>query len=161
MGKGSRNRAAETKPAAAQATTKTNLGIKLAFIGVAVLALVALVYFIITSTGMLQRNTVAMTVKGEKDSEEFSAAYMDILYYNVRNEIVSQNYYYLYMYGYPLNSGLDAMPCIFDNSVTFREYFISQAKMQALEMMVLNIWKARRPASSPRMPTAGRRCIRN
>ena len=84
MGKGSRNRAAETKPAAAQATTKTNLGIKLAFIGVAVLALVALVYFIITSTGMLQRNTVAMTVKGEKDSEEFSAAYMDILYYNVK-----------------------------------------------------------------------------
>ena len=139
MGKGSRNRAAETKPAAAQATTKTNLGIKLAFIGVAVLALVALVYFIITSTGMLQRNTVAMTVKGEKDSEEFSAAYMDILYYNVRNEIVSQNYYYLYMYGYPLNSGLDAMPCIFDNSVTFREYFISQAKMQALEMMVLHM----------------------
>lgn len=151
MGKGSRNRAAETKPAAAQATTKTNLGIKLAFIGVAVLALVVLVYSIITGTGMLQRNTTAMTVKGENDSEEFSAAYMDILYYNVRNDIVSQNYYYLYMYGYPLNSSLDAMPCIFDNSMSFREYFLSQAKTQALEMMVLNM-EGRKAGFKPENP---------
>ncbi len=151
MGKGSRNRAAEHKPAAAQATTKTNLGIKLAFIGVAVLALVVLVYSIITGTGMLQRNTTAMTVKGENDSEEFSAAYMDILYYNVRNDIVSQNYYYLYMYGYPLNSSLDAMPCIFDNSMSFREYFLSQAKTQALEMMVLNM-EGRKAGFKPENP---------
>lgn len=139
MGKGSRNRAAAHKPAAAQATPKTSLGIKLAFIGVAVLCLVALVYYIITGTGMLQRNTTAMRVSDDNVSEEFSAAYMDILYYNVRADIVSQYYYYLYLYGYSLDSSLDAMPCIFDNSITFREYFLAQAKEQALQMMVLKL----------------------
>lgn len=139
MGKGSRNRAAEHKPAAAQATHKTSLGIKLAFIGVAVLCLVALVYYIITGTGMLQRNTTAMSVGDDKATEEFSAAYMDILYYNVRADILSEYYYYLYMYGYPLNSSLDAMPCLFDNTMSFREYFLEQAKKQALQMMVLNL----------------------
>ncbi len=139
MGKGSRNRAVEHKPAAAQATPKTSLGIKLAFIGVAVLCLVALVYFILTSTGFLQRNTTAMSVSDGKVSEEFSAAYMDILYYNVRADVLSEYYYYLYMYGYPLNSSLDALPCLFDNTISFRDYFLKQAETQALQMMVLTL----------------------
>ncbi len=139
MGKGSRNRAAQHKPAAAQATPKTSLGIKLAFIGVAVLCLVALVYYIITGTGILQRNTTAMSVGDDKVSEEFSAAYMDVLYYNVRTDVLNEYYYYLYMYGYPLNSALDAMPCIFDNTISFRDYFLQQAKNQALQMMVLTL----------------------
>ena len=139
MGKGSRNRAAEQKAAAAQAAPKTALGIKLAFIGVAVLCVVALVFFILTNTGILQRNTTAMSVSDGKVSEEFSAAYMDILYYNVRADILSQYYYYLYMYGYPLDSRLDALPCIFDNTVSFRDYFLKQAETQALQMMVLTL----------------------
>lgn len=133
MGKGSRNRAAVHKAPEAQATSKTSLGIKLAFIGVAVLCLIALVYYIITGTGILQRNTAAMRV-GE---EEFSAAYMDICYSNVRADVLNEYYYYLYMYGYPLDSTLDAYACIFDNSITFREYFMDQAQQQALHMMVL------------------------
>ena len=151
MGKGSRNRAAEHKPVVAQETAKTSLGIKLAFIGVAVLALVALVYFIITSTGMLQRNTTAMTVTGKDDEMEFSAAYMDVLYYNVRVNVINEYYYYLYMYGYPLNSSLDATACLFDNTITFREYFLSQAKLQALEMMVLNM-EGRKAGFTPENP---------
>ena len=139
MGKGSRNRAVEHKPAAAQATPKTSLGIKLAFIGVAVLCVVALVYYIITGTGFLQRNTTAMSVSDGKVSEEFSAAYMDILYYNVRADVLNEYYYYLYLYGYSLDSTLDAQPCLFDNTMSFRDYFLQQAKTQALQMMVLTL----------------------
>ena len=139
MGKGSRNRAVEHKPAAAQETVKTSLGIKLAFIGVAVLCVVALVFYIITGTGILQRNTTAMSVGDGKVSEEFSAAYMDILYYNVRADVLNEYYYYLYMYGYSLDSTLDAQPCLFDNTMSFRDYFLQQAKTQALQMMVLTL----------------------
>lgn len=133
MGKGSRTRATGGVKPTVPASEKTSLGIKLAFVALGVLCLVALVYYIITGTGMLQRNMTAMTV----GDQEFSVAYMNICYRNARANILTQYGSTLATYGYPTDSTLDGYTCIFDSSMTFKEYFLKQAEGQAQQMMVL------------------------
>ena len=133
MGKGSRTRSAGAPQQAARTSEKTSIGIKLAFVGVALLCLIALVYYIITGTGLLQRNMTALEV----GDESFSASYMNICYRNARASVLSQYGSTLASYGYPTDSTLDAYTCIFDTTISFREYFMDQAEAQAKQMMVL------------------------
>ena len=61
---------------------KIGLGIKLTFVVVALLCVVMLVYSVVDSTGMLDRNTTAMTV-GE---DEISVSELNMYYQTVRLE---------------------------------------------------------------------------
>ena len=113
---------------------KIGLGIKLTFVVVALLCVVMLVYSVVDSTGMLDRNTTAMTV-GE---DEISVSELNMYYQTVRSNFLSQYGDVLMMYGYDYtNVAFDAQPCMMDTTMTWKQYFMEEAKASAQEISLL------------------------
>lgn len=111
-----------------------SLGIKLTLIAVALLCVAALVYGILNTTGVIARNTTAMTV-GE---ETISTLEMRQYYANTRSSFMSQYGDMLAQYGYDVSSAaFDAQPSLFDSSSTWKEYFLSSAQASARETSIL------------------------
>ena len=95
---------------------KIGLGIKITLIVVAILCVFMLVYTVVDSMGILDRNTTAMTI-GE---EEISVIELNQYYHTTRNGFVNQYYDVLAMYGYDLTSGtFDNSYSLFDSSFAF------------------------------------------
>ena len=108
----------------------TGIGIKITLIAVAVLCVLALVYAIVSGTGILARSTTAMTV----GKDNISAAELKQFYADTR----ASNGYYLQMYGYDVSSAaFDAQSCLFDSSKTWKEYFLEQAENTAQQVSIL------------------------
>lgn len=113
---------------------KIGLGIKVTLIAVAVLCVFMLVYTVVDSMGILDRNTTAMTV-GE---DEISVAELNQYYHTTRNGFLNQYYDVLVMYGYDLTAGtFDNSASLFDSTMTWKEYFTEEAKSAAQEVSML------------------------
>ena len=113
---------------------KTGLGIKITLIAVAVLCVFMLVYTVVDSMGILDRNTTAMTV-GE---EEISVTELNQYYHTTRNGFVNQYYDVLAMYGYDLTAGtFDNSYSLFDSTMTWKQYFMEEAKAAVQEVSLL------------------------
>ena len=112
----------------------TGIGIKITLIAVAVLCVLALVYAIVSGTGILARSTTAMTV----GKDNISAAELKQFYADTRASFMNSNGYYLQMYGYDVSSAaFDAQSCLFDSSKTWKEYFLEQAENTAQQVSIL------------------------
>ena len=113
---------------------KIGLGVKLTLIAVAVLCVVMLAYTVVDSMGILDRNTTAMTV-GE---EEITVTELNQYFHTTRNGFLNQYYDVLAMYGYNLTDGsFDASPSMFDSTMTWKQYFLEEAKSAAAEVSML------------------------
>ncbi|MBR5537971.1 MAG: peptidylprolyl isomerase [Clostridia bacterium] len=113
---------------------KIGIGIKLTFIVVAILCVIMLVYSVVDSMGILDRNTTAMTV-GE---DEINVSELNMYYQTVRSNFLSQYSDILLMYGYDYTSpSFDAMACLMDSTMTWKQYFMEEAKSSAEEISVL------------------------
>ena len=114
---------------------KIGLGIKITLIVVAILCVFMLVYTVVDSMGILDRNTTAMTI-GE---EEISVIELNQYYHTTRNGFVNQYYDVLAMYGYDLTSGtFDNSYSLFDSTMTWRQYFMEEAKAAVQEVSMLS-----------------------
>ena len=114
---------------------KTGLGIKITLIAVAVLCVFMLVYTVVDSMGILDRNTTAMTV-GE---DEISVTELNQYYHTTRNGFVNQYYDVLAMYGYDLTSGtFDNSYSLFDSTKTWKQYFMEEAQAAVQEVSLLS-----------------------
>ncbi len=112
----------------------TGIGIKITLIAVAVLCVLALVYAIVSGTGLLARTTTAMTVGGD----QISTADLQMYYADARATCLSTYGYYLSLYGYDYTSPtFDAQSCLFDSSKTWKEYFTEQAEDTAEQVSIL------------------------
>ncbi|MBQ4578767.1 MAG: peptidylprolyl isomerase [Clostridia bacterium] len=113
---------------------KINPGIKLTFVAVAILCVIMLVYTVVDSMGIFDRNTTAMTV-GE---DEINVSELSMYYHTSRSNFLSQYADVLMMYGYDYTSStFDAQPCLMDNTVTWRQYFLEEAEASAQEISIL------------------------
>lgn len=113
---------------------KINPGIKFTFIMVAVLCVIMLVYSVVDSMGILDRNTTAMTV-GE---DEISVSELNMYYQTVRSNFLSQYSDVLLMYGYDYTSAtFDSQACLMDSTVTWKQYFMEEAEASAEEISIL------------------------
>jgi len=113
---------------------KINPGIKITLIAVAVLCVIMLVYSVINSMGILDRSTTAMTV-GE---DEISVIELKQYYSTARSNVISTYGQYLLMYGYDYtSSSFDAMSCLFDSTITWKQYFTEEAQAAAEEISIL------------------------
>lgn len=113
---------------------KINPGIKITLIVVAVLCVVMLVYTAVDALGVIDRNTTAMTVGEDK----ISVAELNQYYSSIRSSFMNENYYLLSMYGYDLTSGtFDLQTCLYDSSMTWKEYLMKQAQNVAQEVSLL------------------------
>ncbi len=113
---------------------KIGLGIKLTLIAVAVLCVFMLVYTVVDSMGILDRNTTAMTVGEDK----VTVTELNQYYYTTRNGFLNQYYDVLAMYGYDLTSGtFDNSTSMFDSTMTWKQYFLEEAKSAAAEVYML------------------------
>ena len=114
---------------------KINPGIKITLILVAVLCVFMLGYSLVDSTGMLDRNTTAMTV-GE---DEISVTELNQYYHTTRNGFLNQYADVLSMYGYDMTNGatFDMQYSLFDSTKTWKEYFLEEAKAAAEEVSLL------------------------
>ena len=113
---------------------KINLGIKLTFVVVAILCVIMLVYSVVDSMGILDRNTTAMTV-GE---DEISVSELNMYYQTVRSNFLSQYSDILLMYGYDYTSAtFDSQACLMDTTVSWKQYFMEEAMASAEEISVL------------------------
>lgn len=113
---------------------KINPGIKITLIAVAVLCVVMLAYSLVTSLGILDRSTTAMTVGEEK----ISVTELKQYYQTARTNVISQYGYYLAMYGYDYtNPAFDGMSCMFDSTITWKQYFTEEAQAAAQEISIL------------------------
>ncbi len=113
---------------------KIGLGIKLTFVVVALLCVVMLVYSVVDSMGIMDRNTTAMTV-GE---DEISVSELNMYYQTVRSNFLSQYADVLMMYGYDYtNPAFDAQACLMDSTMTWKQYFMEEAKASAEEISIL------------------------
>jgi len=113
---------------------KIGLGIKITLIAVAVLCVVMLVYSAVDSMGILDRSTTAMTV-GE---DEITVTELNQYYQTTRNGFLNQYYDVLTMYGYDLTPGIfDNSTSMFDSTMTWKEYFLEEAKAAAQEVSLL------------------------
>ena len=127
---------------------KIGLGIKLTFVVVALLCVVMLVYSVVDSTGMLDRNTTAMTV-GE---DEISVSELNMYYQTVRSNFLSQYGDVLMMYGYDYtNVAFDSQPCMMDTTMTWKQYFMEEAKASAQEISLLYQVPAPRWQADPKI----------
>ena len=113
--------------------TRTSLFVKIILILAAVCIVLVFAYNLISNTGFLKRTATAYTVGDMK----ISAMDMNIHYYDVRSNMLSQYGSTLQSYGYSLDSTLDAQPCLFDSSMTWKEYFTESARSQAQQVAVL------------------------
>jgi len=113
---------------------KIGLGIKITLIAVAVLCVVMLAYTVVDSMGILDRNTTAMTV-GE---DEITVSELNQYYHTTRNGFLNQYYDVLAMYGYDLTNGtFDNSVSMFDSTMTWKQYFLEEAKSAAAEVSML------------------------
>lgn len=113
---------------------KINPGIKITLIAVAVLCVIMLVYSVINSMGILNRSTTAMTV-GE---DEISVVELKQYYSTARSNLINTYGQYLLMYGYDYTSpSFDAMSCMFDSTITWKQYFTEEAQAAAEEISIL------------------------
>lgn len=110
------------------------LGIKLTLICVALLCVCGLVYAILNATGVLARNTTAMTV----GDDQISVLEMRQFYYNTKNSFISTYGNILSEYGYdPTSAAFETQPSLFDSSTTWKDYFLTSAEASAKEISVL------------------------
>lgn len=113
---------------------KTGVGIKIVLAVVAVLCAAALVYTICDASGLLARNTTAMTV----GSDKISANELNQYYVAARNSYLNNYGSTLQQYGYDIySSTFDSTVCLFDTSRTWKEYFLDSAKASAEQISVL------------------------
>lgn len=113
----------------------TGIGIKITLIAVAVLCVLALIYVIASSSGLLARSATAMTV-GEED---ITAAELKMYYADTRANVLNSYGYYLQLYGYDYTSStFEAQTCIFDSSKTWKQYFTEQAEDMAYQVSILS-----------------------
>ena len=115
---------------------KINPAIKITLIVVALLCVFMLGYGVVDSTGMLDRNTTAMTV-GE---DEISVTELNQYYHTTRNGFINQYADYLSMYGYDMTNAaaFDMQYSLFDSTKTWKEYFLDEAKAAAEEISLLH-----------------------
>lgn len=136
MGKGARNRQVQ-REAAAKSKKKQDsvlgLGAKIGLWAVAAAVVLVFLYSVLTFTGTIQRGLTAAKVGNEK----VSAMDFNILYRDVRSNILNEYGPSLQQYyNYDLTT-IDSQPCIFDTSITWREYFIDQTKEQVKTLYTL------------------------
>ncbi len=112
---------------------KINIGIKITLIAVAVLCVFMLGYTLVDNSGILDRNTTAMTV----GSDEVSVTELNQYYYTTRNGFLNQYGNMLSMYGYTMDASFDMQTSMFDSTKTWKEYFMDQAKDAAEEVSLL------------------------
>ena len=113
---------------------KINIGIKLTFVAVAVLCVIMLAYTVVDSMGILDRSTTAMTV-GE---DEITVSELNKYYHTTRSSFLSQYGDALMMYGYDYtNAAFDSQPCMMDNTITWKQYFLQEAQASAQEISLL------------------------
>ena len=113
---------------------KINPGIKITLIAVAVLCVIMLAYSVINSMGILDRSTTAMTV-GE---DEISVVELKQYYSTARSNVINTYGQYLLMYGYDYtNPAFDSMSCMFDSTITWKQYFTEEAQAAAEEISIL------------------------
>lgn len=114
---------------------KINPAIKITLIAVALLCVFMLGYSVVDSTGMLDRNTTAMTV-GE---DEISVTELNQYYHTTRNGFLNQYADILSMYGYDMTNAatFDMQYSLFDSTKTWKEYFLTEAKAAAEEVSLL------------------------
>lgn len=115
---------------------KINPAIKITLIVVALLCVFMLGYSVVDSTGMLDRNTTAMTV-GE---DEIPVTELNQYYHTTRNSFLNQYADILSMYGYDMTNAaaFDMQYSLFDSTKTWREYFLEEAKAAAEEVSLLS-----------------------
>lgn len=113
---------------------KINPGIKITLIVVAVLCVVMLVYTAVDALGIIDRSTTAMTVGEDK----ISVTELNQYYRSTRSSFLNENAYMLSMYGYDLTSGtFDLQTCLYDSSMTWKDYLMKQAQNIAKEVSLL------------------------
>ena len=113
---------------------KINIGIKLTFVAVAVLCVIMLAYTVVDSMGILDRSTTAMTV-GE---DEITVSELNKYYHTTRSSFLSEYGDVLMMYGYDYtNVAFDSQPCMMDNTITWKQYFLQEAQASAQEISLL------------------------
>ncbi len=113
---------------------KINPGIVITLILVAALCVFMLGYTLVDNSGMLDRKTAAITA-GE---DTVSVTELNQYYHTTRNGFLNQYADVLSMYGYDLTGGtFDMQPSMFDNTKTWKQYFMDQAKAAALEVSLM------------------------
>ncbi len=111
------------------------IGIKITLICVAILCVCGLVYAILNGTGVLARNTTAMTVGDDK----ISVLEMRQFYYNTKSSFIGTYGNILSEYGYDTtSSAFESQPSLFDSSTTWKDYFLSSAEASAKEISILS-----------------------
>ena len=113
---------------------RTSPWIKLVLILAAILCVVTVLYMILSSTGIIARNTTAMTVGNDKISTMEMRAY----YVTTRDSFLNQYGDVLNSYGYDTTSAaFESQPSLFNGSQSWKEYFLSSAEQTAYEISLL------------------------
>ena len=121
------------KPVTKKSDTVWSPVVKIVAAVCALVLIASVALAVVAKNGYFRRNTVVMTV----GDTEVTAMEYNYAYYSALNTFYSQYYYYASYIGFDLSSPLKGQACYFDSSMSWYDYFISQAKIQLEEVYLL------------------------
>ena len=113
----------DTKAIQAEKDKQSNKKTTILFAVAAVLFVAIGIFSFVFNSGVMQKNTEALTINGES----YSPAQVQYYYINSFQNFVSQNYYYLSYYGLNTTSSLKTQQCFLLEDGTWHDYFADAA----------------------------------